>query len=332
MFQDLNRIFPTKGLPFSILYHPDCDLHDTGLNHPERSQRLRAIIEGCLDIKDKAAIDFQYPAPATITDLTILHPEDYLMKLEEACLRQSSYFMSPDNPICFVSFKAILAAGGVALELGRRLLKGKGGFALTRPPGHHAGINRSEGFCFLNHVGLAIEEIRRSDPNCRILIVDFDVHHGNGTCDIYCKDKNILFLSIHGPPTQLFPGTGSPRSRGEGAGLGYTINVPLPMGTKGDIWIKALSSNLKNSVVLCRPNFLLVSAGFDAHKEDSFALMEVEDNHYLEAISILIDVTQQYCPGRIGFVLEGGYSIEVLKRLVPKIIVDLSSHYNSSSE
>ena len=328
MLQKLSQFFPPKSLPFSILFNPDCLLHDTGPDHPERAQRLRAIIEGCCSIKNKDSIDFRYPSPATITDLTILHPKQYLMNLENACLRQASCFMSPDNPICFDSFKAILAAGGLALELGKLLVSGKAGFALTRPPGHHAGINRSEGFCFLNHVGLAIEEIRKSDPNSRILIVDFDVHHGNGTCDIYRKENKILFFSIHGPPTQLYPGTGSEHSQGEGAGLGYTINVPLPIGTKGGFWLKAFGSNLKKSAALCKPQFILASAGFDAHKDDPFALMEVDDKHYLEAISILIDVTQQYCPGRIGFLLEGGYSIEVLKRLVPMILVKLSSYYN----
>ena len=250
------------------------------------------------------------------------------MRLEEACLRRKSYFMSLDNPICFDSFKAILAAGGLALELGKRLKNGKGGFALTRPPGHHAGINKSEGFCFLNHIGLAIEEIRKSDPHCRILVADFDVHHGNGTCEIYYHDNKILFFSIHGPPAQLYPGTGAEHNKGEGTGVGYTTNVPLPIGTKGDVWLNVFRNNLEKCSSQFQPDYILASAGFDAHIDDPFALMQVEDEHYLKAISVLIEITQHYCPGRIGFVLEGGYSVKVLRRLVPKIIVQISSYYN----
>lgn len=328
MLKIIRQLFPSKSLPFSIFFNPDCFLHDTGPSHPEQSQRLQAIIDGCLAINSKDSIDFRYPRSATITDLTILYSQEYLMRLEEACLRKKGYFMSMDNPICFDSFKAILAAGGLALELGRNLISRRCGFALTRPPGHHAGIDKAEGFCFINHIGLAIEQIRLSDPNGRILVVDFDVHHGNGTCDIYRKDDKVFFYSIHGIPENLYPGTGFKHDQGEEIGEGHTLNVPLSIGTRGDIWLTTFQSNLEKSAARCNPQYILVSAGFDAHVDDPFALMKVEDEHYLKAITALTEATQRFCPGRLGLVLEGGYSLSVLGRLIPKIIVNLSTYYN----
>ena len=315
--QKLAEQFPEakNTLPFIIFFNPDCLLHDVGPNHPECSERLEAIIEGCLALDDKDSINFHFPPSATITQLTILHPEDYLLRLEEACLSGQPYFMSGDNPICPDSFKAILAAGGLAIELGKHLVAGSGGFALTRPPGHHAGKKHAEGFCFLNHIGLVIEVIREDDPEARILVVDFDVHHGNGTSSIYWKYDSIFFFSIHGSPASIYPRTGWEYEQGEEAGQGYTLNAPMPLGTTGGLWLKTFLAHLQKCTKDFNPEYILVSAGFDAHINDPFGLMKVKDEHYYEAIAKLIDITEKYCPGRLGLVLEGGYSFDVLRHM-----------------
>ena len=327
-FDNLKNVFPSKDFPFKIFYNSDCLLHNPGEQHPERPERIQVIIEGCRVLNTKECIDLQYPDPTTISQLCSLYPEDYLHRVEQTCLSGASYFMSRDNPVGPESFKSILAAGGLAITLGRHLASGNGGFALTRPPGHHAGIAQAEGFCFLNHIALAVGEIRKVDPEARILIADFDVHHGNGTSSIFWTDSLVLFYSIHGSPAYIYPGTGWEGEQGDGAGRGYTLNVPMPLGTSGDEWIGAFESHFRKCAENFGPEYILISAGFDARTGDPFRLMKVEDEHYYAAVSTLIEVTQQCCPGRLGLVLEGGYSLDVLRRVVPNILQQLSSYYN----
>ncbi len=326
--KNFKKIFPPNELPFRIFFNPDCMLHDTGFSYPECAQRLQSIIEGCLSLANKDFICFNYPPAASISQLTSLHPRDYLTRLETQCLQGREFFMSLDNPICPQTFDAILAAGGLAIALGNHLNSRKGGFALTRPPGHHAGIAKAEGFCFLNHAGLIERQIRKEYPKAKIFIIDFDVHHGNGTSDIFLEDNRIFYMSIHSSPKQTYPGSGHKDEKGERGGKGYTLNLPLPVGTDGDTWLKTVESNITEAISVFNPDFMLISAGFDAHVDDPFALMRVEDKHYLSIVSTLIAITETYCPGRLGIILEGGYSLDVLRHLVPEIISQLSAFYN----
>ena len=325
----LTKRFPAREGTFKIFYHLDCLLHNSYMEgHPERPARLKAILSGCQDaIPEGTPVSFMVPTPARWQDLEQVHLRDYLEAMESCILSGKSSFMTPDTYICPDSICSILAASGLSIALSSELLSGGAGFALTRPPGHHAGKSNAEGFCFVNHCALCIEKIRCREPRARFLIVDFDVHYGNGTSLIYQEDPNVYFFSIHGPPAHIYPYSGYETEKGTGVGMGFTKNVTLPEDTSGKIWLNALSDSLSEILPSFLPDFLLVSAGFDAHKEDPFSIMKVEDEHYLKAIATLCEASQNYCSGNLALFLEGGYSLGVLRRLVPKIIVELSTSF-----
>jgi acetoin utilization deacetylase AcuC-like enzyme len=328
MFADLSKRFPVKERPFQLLGHPDCILHQPIADHPESKERLKVIMEGLLKLDPALALDFNIPKPTNISGLKIVHDRNYLMYLEEACLKQAEYFISRDNHISENSFAAILAAGGLSQALGKHMAEGGSGFALTRPPGHHAGRSSAEGFCFINNLAIALENIRQKHQDARFLVVDFDVHHGNGINNIYEHDENVFYFSMHGSPSHIYPGTGWDHENGQGKAQGNHLNITLNLGTSGELWLEKFNENLKAISEKCKPNFLLVSAGFDAHLDDPFSIMKVEDHHYEQCINSLIETAEKYCEKRMGLFLEGGYSLDVLGRIIPAIVSQLVKNYN----
>lgn len=322
--KDLASKFPFCKENFQVYSHPDCLLHEVAADHPETPARLGSILRGCRGLSAKLPISFQIPPPARVSELELIHEKDYLMRLKIACLRSNPFFMSPDNHISPHTFRAVLAAGGCSLALAATLLERGAGFALVRPPGHHAGRKNAEGFCFINHAALVIETIRQKEPQAAFLVVDFDVHHGNGTDFLYYADPGVFYYSLHGTPDHIFPNTGHVHKTGQGAGTGYTCNITLPLGSSGDQWLQQFDAHLCCFESRLQPDYLLVNAGFDAHKEDPFGLMNVEDRHFLAAVSHLQAIAREKCGGWIGLFLEGGYSMAVLERLVPAIITNLA--------
>ena len=326
----LEKRFPFKKEHFQLFSHPDCLLHQVGAEHPETPERLSSILCGCAALPDQLPISFQVPPPALVSQLQRVHEKNYLMSLKVACLRSEPFFMSADNHISYNSFRAVLAGGGCALALAETLQQNGAGFALIRPPGHHAGRSNAEGFCFINHAALAIETIRLQQPEATFLVVDFDVHHGNGLDRLYSDDPKVFYYSLHGAPEHIFPNSGYGHETGQGAGRGYTCNVTLPLSSSGEVWLREFTSSLGDFEQKIRPDYLLVNAGFDAHKQDPFGAMCVEDHHYLEGIRRLQAIAREHCAGRIGLFLEGGYSLAVLERLVPKIITVLAAGHRRS--
>jgi len=326
---DLEKRFPFNKEHFQVFYHPDCLLHEVGAGHPETPARLSSILRGCARLPAQLPISFQVPPPARICELELVHEEQYLLRLEAACLRPSRFFMSPDNHISPTTFRAVLAAGGCALALGETL-RGKGaGFALVRPPGHHASRKSAEGFCYINHIALAIESIRQYEPEATFLAIDLDVHHGNGLDYLYYDDPGVFYYSLHGEPDHIFPHTGHLHETGRGAGTGYTRNITLPLESSGDHWLRHFEVSLRDFEQKIRPDYLMVGAGFDAHREDPCGAMNVEDKHFLKAAELLAEIAGDHCEGKVGFFLEGGYSTSVLERLVPEIIAALAVHRKS---
>lgn len=317
---ELDKRFPYSKDSLQVFYHPDCRLHEVGEGHPETPARLDAILLGCKQLPAHLPVSFRIPAPARMDELARVHDRGYLHLLESCCRRGRPYFMSPDNHIGPHTFRAALAAGGCALALAATLLERGAGFALTRPPGHHAGRKVAEGFCFINHIALAIETIRQKEPEATFLVVDFDVHHGNGIDYLYDDDPRVFYYSLHGEPEHIFPNTGYKHETGRGAGKGYTRNITLSLDSSGDDWLRQFKVNLTDFEKMIRPDYLLVGAGFDAHRDDPFGAMAVEDIHFLEAVRCLEKVAADHCSGRIGLFLEGGYSTSVLQRLVPEVI------------
>jgi acetoin utilization deacetylase AcuC-like enzyme len=321
---ELVRRFPFQEGYFQLYSHPDCLLHEVGEGHPETPGRLSSVLRGCAKLPADLPISFQLPSPARIVELERVHSKDYLMQLKIACLRGDPFYMSPDNHLGPQTFRAVQAAGGAALALADTLLGQGAGFALIRPPGHHAGRKTAEGFCFINHAALVIESIRRQQPQAAFLVVDFDVHHGNGLHYLYDDDPRVFYYSLHGTPDHIFPNTGHSHEVGRDAGHGCTCNITLPLECSGDQWLQQFETYLCSFEQKCRPDYLLVNAGFDAHHEDPFGVMNVEDRHFLTAVRRLQELAQIQCGGRIGLLLEGGYSLSVLERLVPAVITELA--------
>lgn len=322
---DLQKKFPFRKEHFQLYSHPDCLLHEVGELHPEIPERLRSILRGCKNLPVNLPISFKIPQPAELSHLELVHDREYRHKLEASCQNDERTFMSPDNHINRNTFRSVLAAGGCAVALADTLLGGGAGFALIRPPGHHSSRNNAEGFCFINHIALAIALIRQKQPDAIFLIVDFDVHHGNGIDYIFCDDPKVFYYSLHGTPVDNYPHTGYVHETGRGAGVGYTRNITLPLECSGDDWLRHFEANLCDCEQKVRPDYLLIGAGFDAHRDDPFGIMNVEDYHFLSAARRLKKTAYDYCGGRFGFFLEGGYSSTVLERLVPEVIKVLAT-------
>ena len=219
----LNKRFPIQEGTFKVFYNTDCLLHVSSWeDHPEKPDRLQAILSGCQEaIPEGTSVSFVVPTPARWQDLGRVHNRDYLEGMESCVLSGKSSFMTQDTYTCPDSLFSILASAGLSLALADELLSGGSGFALTRPPGHHAGKSNAEGFCFVNHVALCIEAISLKNPKARVLVVDFDVHYGNGTSSIYREDPDVYYFSIHGPPAHIYPYSGYEDEKGRGKRSGF---------------------------------------------------------------------------------------------------------------
>ncbi|MBI1825801.1 MAG: histone deacetylase [Planctomycetes bacterium] len=288
--------------------------HVTAPGHPERPERLVAIAQSL----EKSGLADQCvriaPKPIEATDLRRVHDQDYLTRLEEACLRGDSYIDVPDSNICRESFEiARLAAGSVIVAIDE-VLNGqiKNAFCAVRPPGHHAERHMSLGFCLLNNIALGAAHLLEAKKLERVLILDWDVHHGNGTQHTFESDPRVMFISIHGHPGLLYPGTGYAEERGRGNGEGYTINVPVLPPGRDVTYRAAFEEVIMPAIENYRPQFMLISAGFDAHALDPLAPLELETESFGWMTDAMTSAARRHCEGRLVSVLEGGYHLEAL--------------------
>ena len=297
------------------------EAHDPGPGHPERPARLatlRAALEGC----DRSRLVRLEPRAATTADLTLVHDAAYLGEVAASAHHERCAF-DADTWVSAASHDtARLAAGGV-LALVDAVMAGEvdNGFAGVRPPGHHAEADRAMGFCLFNNVAVAARHLQRRHGVERVMIVDWDVHHGNGTQHLFDDDPSVLFLSLHQYP--FYPGTGSVHEVGRGAGVGATVNLPLPAGC-GDPEYLALFQAVVAPV--CRrfaPQVVLVSAGFDAHLRDPLGGMRVTDDGYAGICRILLRAAVEVAGGRCVAVLEGGYDLTALASSALRVVDEL---------
>ena len=286
--------------------------HDTGANHPERPQRLTAIVarleqKGLL--KDLVRLK---PAPASLEWITTVHTPEYVERVRKSCQEGTGYVDSPDAPASRGSYEAALnAVGGLQAAIDA-VMDGRvrNAFCAVRPPGHHALKDKAMGFCLFNNVATAARYIQKKHKLGKVLIVDWDVHHGNGTQAIFYDDPTVFYFSVHQSP--FYPGTGSAEEKGTGEGLGFTCNVPLAAGCGDAEYRKAFLEKLKPAAVAFKPDFVLVSAGFDAAKDDLLGQMKVTPEGFAELTRIVKGLAEQYCQGRLVTLLEGGYNLESL--------------------
>jgi len=286
-----------------VATHPAYEDHDTGEGHPERSGRLAAVRKG-METSGLGDTLVTFAArQATRDELSRVHPTNYVDALERFC-RAGGGQLDPDTPVVPASFEAALRAAGAGLDAIDRLRRGAGeaAFCAVRPPGHHATPTRAMGFCLFNNVAVAAAAL--ADAGERVLIVDYDAHHGNGTQEAFYADPRVLFVSLHQYP--LYPGTGAMQERGRGEGLGTTVNFPLPAGATGDIYRRAVDEVVAPLAARWEPTWVLVSAGFDGHRDDPITELGLAAGDFADVTREVIGLAP---PGRRLVFLEGGYDL-----------------------
>ncbi len=297
-------------LPTALIYDPIYLEHDTGGAHVERPERLTAIRTALANYDLAGEGDYIRPPDATIAQVERVHDGDYIRQVQSIAAAGGRW-MDIDTVISPRTWEASLKAAGAAVLGVDLLLSGahQTAFALVRPPGHHANANHAGGFCIFNNAAIAAAHALATGIE-RVLIVDWDVHHGNGTQDIFYRDPRVLYFSTHEYP--FYPGSGGRHERGSGAGRGYTLNVPLPHGVGDAGYLQVYRDILAPAAARYRPQLVIISAGYDAHHSDPIAYMGLTALGYYQMASMVRDIANAYCDGRALAVLEGGYNLPAL--------------------
>ncbi|MGD8450613.1 MAG: histone deacetylase [Phycisphaerae bacterium] len=301
--------------------------HSTGQGHPERPERLTAIEQGLSGAGLLESCTRIEPALIPEGLLQCVHTHDYLTRLDAACRQAYPYIDVPDSAIGPESYEiARLAAGGTVKAA--RLIAGgdlKRAFCAVRPPGHHAEIDRSLGFCLLNNPALAASVLRDEFSIDRLLVLDWDVHHCNGTQNVFAADPRVLVISVHGHPTYLYPGTGYENEVGVDRGRGYTINIPMLPGARDEDFQAAFRQRIVPAVGRFAPQFVLLSVGYDAHVDDPIGNLSLSDEIFGWMTEVALELADRHAEGRVLSILEGGYNLDVLRRCIVEHVRLLNS-------
>ena len=283
----------------------------TRRNHPENHRRLEAILNLIDEVLGQEDLIDLPPLPVTEDTLTLAHHPHYIEFLKQVT-RQGSAFIDPDTYVTPDSFEVACHAVGCVLSCAEAVVRQEtdNAFALIRPPGHHACPERAMGFCLLNNIAIATRWLQQTQHISRPAIIDFDVHHGNGTQQIFYHDPSVFYISLHQFP--LYPGTGLLTEIGVGEAKGTTLNIPLPAGTGDGGYLQVLHEIVIPALHRFSPDFILLSAGYDAHWRDPLAQMRLTVTGFAHLITTLHRTSQALCQGRLVLALEGGYDIEAL--------------------
>jgi acetoin utilization deacetylase AcuC-like enzyme len=306
----------TALYPITMISHPRFLEHDTGgRDHPESPTRLTAIEQrlgrSCLA---PSLNRVEVSRMAEWHWLAACHEEAYLYRFEEAALSGRSYIDHPDNQLSAATYEAALLAAGCGITGIELIETGQAAhaFCMVRPPGHHAERGMALGFCFLNNVAIAARYWQQACGRRRIMIIDWDAHHGNGIQAAFEEDPEVFYISLHEHPTFSFPGTGWAEDTGSGPGLGTTLNLPLSPGTGDAVVLAALAEKVEPAIAAFEPDALLVAAGFDGSREDDMSGLAYSTALFGHLGRITANWGRQYCQGRVVSMLEGGYHPQAL--------------------
>ena len=299
-----------------IVYtHSSCLLKNNGTNHPERKERLEIVLKSIKEIKE-INITIKDSLIANINDISLVHPKEYISNIFSLIPNKGLIGVEKepyaDTFLCQYSKDAILSSCGAGIAAANSIINEnkKRIFCAVRPPGHHAETNRANGFCFINNAAVTARYLQRNYNIDKIAIIDFDVHHGNGTQEIFFNDKTVFYGSIHESP--LFPGSGSEKERG----VGNIFNAPISSGTNGKDFIKVFKEKILYNLINFKPEIIIISAGFDAHKRDPLAHINLESKDFFYISKELIEIANKFSKGRVISFLEGGYDLLALSESI----------------
>ena len=301
-----------------LAYSAEFLKHRPSAVHPERPERLEAIHtalhnEGLLD--QMVNIDF---GPAPVSEIQRVHTAGYIDRVATSCEQGEPYIDSPDSQICRESYTVARLAVGAVLAAADAIMAKRltNALCLVRPPGHHAEADKSMGFCLFNNVAIATKYLQAKYNLERILIIDWDVHHGNGTQHTFEADSSVFYASFHQSPISCYPGTGWQTEKGTGAGTGTTLNISFEPGATNDDYRTAWKQQLQPAVEVFRPDFIIVSSGYDAHRDDPLAALNLSIDGFSFLMKQTCQLANQFAQNRLLVALEGGYNLAVLSEAV----------------
>ncbi|MBM3277709.1 MAG: histone deacetylase [Candidatus Handelsmanbacteria bacterium] len=293
----------------AFYFHPEYLEHQVGANHPECPERLVAIMdtldrEGLLD-----QLGVRQPGPAPVESLTRIHSPAHIEHLARLSGLGRLVAIGPDTGLSPSTFGAACLAAGAGAEAIDAVMAGEvdNAFCAVRPPGHHAERDQAMGFCYLNNAAIGARHAQERHGLSRVAILDWDVHHGNGTQHSFEEDPSVFFFSIHQFSPFFYPGTGAAHEQGRGPGLGYTLNAPVPPGATDADFLRVFRQVLRPAIDRFRPEFILLSAGFDAHRDDPLGELELSAEGFAELTAEVRHMAEDHCQGRLVSLLEGGY-------------------------